>query len=204
MVCVQIAQLREATTADHEAVEKSIPLLGNNLTMAIYLGTLEQMFPFISAWEIFARDSAPPDMVSLVTARQRSHLLEADIFALGGRLRRCEHVALPELSGSSAFLGAMYVMEGSRLGGQIIAQHVDTKLSLRSDKGTSYFYGFGAKTGGMWKELISHMETSIPDTEAASIISAAKAMFQAFGRWMVLSDAVSAAHHTEVGEDERG
>ena len=202
MVCVQIAQLREATAADHEAVEKSIPLLGNDLTLATYLATLEQMFPFISAWEMFAGDNAPPEIAFLIAARERSHLLEADIIALGGRVRRGEHVALPEITGSSAFLGAMYVMEGSRLGGQLIAQYVSSKLSLRS--GTTYFHGFGTKTGGMWKEVISRIETSIPDTEAASAVLVAKAMFRAFGQWMASTEVTPAAHHCEVGEAEHG
>ena len=76
----------------------------------------------------------------------------------------------------------MYVMEGSRLGGQFIARHIDSLFPQVS--ATHYFRGFKSKTGPMWKEFLSLLEQQIPEQDAADVIAGARLMFAAFGDWM--------------------
>ncbi len=180
---VQIAQLRQATEQDHGAVEASLSLLATDLTREAYVTSLARMYSFVEAWESLAERIAAPDLLPLVRARARCTLLEADLRALQGTLPPLVSVSLPFLHSQSEFLGALYVIEGSRLGGQHIARHVDTALDLRG-RGTSYFRGFGDTTGSMWKETVRVVETAVSETDADHAISAARCMFHAFGSWM--------------------
>lgn len=177
------AMLRQATERDHAAVEGSVNLLSPALTRQEYVETMVRMSGFVRAWELFAESAASPSLQAFVRARSRLFLLERDINHLLGHLPTCPAPTLPACSSSSEFLGALYVMEGSRLGGQFIARHVDEVLQL-GGQGTAYFRGFEEKTGSMWKDLLQVLDEHVPDLEAELAISAAQRMFHAFGEWM--------------------
>src|SRR5580693_9409415 len=91
---------------------------------------------------------------------------------------------LPELRDAASLLGAMYVMEGSTLGGQLIARHVELVLGLTAGQGNAYFRGHNERTGQLWKEFCHALRTNVPDSETDAVIAAAKAMFGVFGSWM--------------------
>lgn len=200
---VQIAQLRKATEGDHAAVEGSFSLLSDKLSVREYLNTLERMYGFIHTWELLAENLAPSDLLPLVQARARRDLLWVDIAGLQGNPPLPVTAPMPAVTSRSKLLGALYVMEGSRLGGQLLARHVESVLDLRDGLGTAYFRGFGDRTGSMWKELLQVLETEIPDTEAELAIATARQMFQAFGGWMRSDDPISATELTRQMEEFR-
>ena len=180
---MDIGRLREATKHDHAAVEGSIALLSATLTLEEYAATLDRMYLFIQAWEKLAEAVAPPELLSFVQVRARAGLLERDLHHLRVDPATLATVTLPQIGSTSEFLGALYVMEGSRLGGQLIARHVSNLLQL-DGLGTEYFRGFGEKTGLMWKALVEVLESQVPESETELTIQAAKDMFQTFGKWM--------------------
>ena len=88
-----------------------------------------------------------------------STLLQQDLQAMGAK---AGEETLPQSNMESSavigdprsiFLGRMYVMEGSTLGGQYIARHVEETLGLSSGEGNSYFRGYGEATGERWREF---------------------------------------------------
>jgi len=91
---------------------------------------------------------------------------------------------LPDMSSVEKLLGTMYVMEGSTLGGQLIARHVEKSLALVPGVGDAYFRGHGERTGAMWKEFSALLATRISDDQTGQVIDSAKKMFQVFGSWM--------------------
>jgi heme oxygenase len=91
---------------------------------------------------------------------------------------------LPEMNDLPSFFGAMYVMEGSTLGGQLIARHVEVALHLSEGQGSSYFRGHGSQTGPLWKEFCEMLKLRIPDEQTDAVVVSAKAMFSTFGIWM--------------------
>ena len=202
---MKISLLRQATKSDHAAVEASINLLSATLTREEYVETLLRMESFVRGWESLAESLAPLKIKPLVHARMRHALLELDLQDLLGDVSRSRPAPLPSFHGSTQFLGALYVIEGSRLGGQFIAQHVDDRLRLNG-RGTSYFRGFGDTTGSMWKEVLQVLEREIPEGEAQIAIAAAKRMFHAFGSWMSGQSAVVLSEtpaRVEVSENGR-
>lgn len=201
---MQITRLREETESDHRAVEGSLSLMSDTLGRAEYLAALERMYGVVSAWECFAETAAPPELLPVIHARSRRSLLEADIVGLGGCIPVAS-VTLPELTSQSELLGALYVMEGSRLGGQFIARHVEAVLGLEAGFGTAYFRGFGETTGSNWKQLLSIIESTIPESDAAITVAAAKKMFRTFGAWM--TNVTRGPRHTalqQIGESLDG
>jgi len=76
------------------------------------------------------------------------------------------------LSDASAAFGAVYVVEGATLGGQVISRQVIPALALSPDRGCRFFSGYGAETGERWCEtrgaIVAHLAaTDGPDATIA-------------------------------------
>jgi heme oxygenase len=126
--------------------------------------------------------------------RRRSSLLHADLETLGWKTSDASPAALryavqtmndTVVPGDprAVFLGRMYVMEGSTLGGQYIARHLEQQLRLPHGVGNSYFVGYGEQTGERWRE-VREVLAALPDEHAETVVRSAKNMFQLFGETM--------------------
>ncbi len=113
--------------------------------------------------------------------------LERDMQSLGATVNQIEQIpdcpGLPKLDTLDAVLGALYVIEGSALGGQIIYRQIETSLHLDKDSGASFFFGQGTNTGSNWKAFLGLLEehVSFPEQSAQT----ACAMFQSFEHWLI-------------------
>lgn len=179
---MDLAYLRQATRAEHEGTEATVPLMKPELTRAEYVETLQRMYRAVAAWDAWSLRHVPARLVGLLGGRQRSALLERDLEAMGAALPE-DHAAvgLPDADVSEAeFLGRMYVMEGSTLGGQYIARHVEEALAVEPGVGNAYFRGYGDRTGAMWKAFQAVL-AEVPAEHTEAVVCAAKAMFAFFG-----------------------
>lgn len=156
-----------------------------------YVQCLQQIYGVVAAWEERAAQIAPPWMQIPLAARQRRRLLELDLAWFGVAKPDHRRPALPEMNTPSSFLGTMYVMEGSTLGGQLIARHVAKALHLTEGHGDAYFRGHGHQTGPMWKEFCEVLTTRVSDDQTEAVVASAKAMFATFGAWMLQESAVN-------------
>jgi heme oxygenase len=181
---LDIQRLRRETEADHLAVEGSVPLMDEGLDTAQYVRCLRRIHGVVAAWEDRAAEIAPEWLQAKLAARQRTSLLERDLTWFGATCEGDPRPALPAMDTGPALLGTMYVMEGSTLGGQLIARHVEAKLHLSEGLGDSYFRGHGDRTGQMWKEFCEVLTTRVEDDRTDEAVTAAKAMFTTFGEWM--------------------
>lgn len=227
MEAMDLRQLREETRPEHEATEASMPLMSPDLTVASYAAVLRRLLPVVAGWERWAEAHAPAAVRPLLPARRRSHLLEADLQCLGADAEPNASVGAPidwmaVVTGDAGvagpregaagggerfeagFLGAMYVLEGSTLGGRFIARHVEEALALRPGCGNAYFQGHGDATGRVWRETTALL-TALPQGEAETVIAAARRTFRAFG--LALGEAapatVAAGVHPMPPGDER-
>lgn len=183
-------QLREATRPEHEATEAKMPLGGSAFSRELYSEVLLTMLPIVEGWERFAEERAPEDLQPLLPARRRSHLLRQDLLTMGrgADLPPADGVPWAEVVGGdvgspefhASFLGALYVMEGSTLGGRFLARHVAGVLHLQPGEGTAYFEGHGQATGALWREVMEKL-SEVPPEAASTVIAAARRSFQAFG-----------------------
>jgi heme oxygenase len=181
---LNIDVLRRETASDHEAVEGSIPLMAEDLDTDRYVAVLKQLYGIVVAWEELLADISPDWLQEIRIPRRRQGMLRDDLAYFGIEAAPQPTPTLPPIRSLTELLGAMYVMEGSTLGGQLIARHVERVLHLEPGIGDAYFRSHGDKTGTMWKEFCEVLRRRIPDAEARDAVFSAKKMFQAFGTWM--------------------
>jgi heme oxygenase len=181
---MNLEQLRRETLPDHNAVEQSVPLMDEELDVDTYVSSLLKLHGIIAAWEEWAAPNAPGWIQPLLAARRREQLLTLDLTWFGADASAGARPALTEIRDAAGLLGAMYVMEGSTLGGQLIARHVERVLKLTAGQGSAYFRGHKEQTGKLWKELCDVLQTKVPDSETDAVIAGAKAMFGVYGSWM--------------------
>jgi heme oxygenase (biliverdin-IX-beta and delta-forming) len=187
---LDIQRLRQETKADHHKVEGAVPLMHQGLNKAEYVQCLQRIYGVVAAWEERAAEVAPEWFQPALLARQRGLLLELDLAWFGVTEKDGGRPALPEMSYLPSLFGTMYVMEGSTLGGQLIARHVEAALHLTEGRGNSYFRGHGSQTGPLWKEFSEMLRVWIPDEQTDAVVASAKAMFSTFGTWMQRRSAV--------------
>jgi heme oxygenase len=85
--------------------------------------------------------------------------IACDLTALG--CEPCPHEAHfgPEFTSFPHALGALYVLEGSTLGGRIILRHLETHTVDIPSDAMSFFAGHGAETGSMWRAFVAKLDT---------------------------------------------
>ena len=86
------------------------------------------------------------------------------------------NLVLPQLDNLDAVLGALYVVEGSSLGGQVLYREVQRRLGLDHDTGAAFFFGDGQQTGARWRDFTVILNQRVFEPEVAA--TAACAMFK--------------------------
>ena len=116
--------------------------------------------------------------------RRKTSALFNDLESLG--------MKLPELAGDSDLppitnhlqsLGALYVIEGSTLGGQIISKMVQQQLKLQDNNGLSFFNGYGDSTSQMWQIFKQAINQPIEIYQEDIVIESANNTFFKFSNW---------------------
>jgi heme oxygenase (biliverdin-IX-beta and delta-forming) len=172
-------------TADvHRSLEGELNLMDGGLSVSDYVDTLQTFAAFVSEWELKAAQHCPPALQRIFDARRRALLLDADLHYFHASPLSVKP-AVPAVDNTARFLGAMYVMEGSTLGGQFISRHLETALGLRDGRGYSYFRGHGFETGRMWKDFTEVLMREAVTQPEKEIIEAARNMFEAFRHFIV-------------------
>ncbi|RZK54693.1 MAG: heme oxygenase, partial [Hymenobacter sp.] len=112
------------------------------------------------------------------TTRQRAHLILNDLQQPASQLASCP--AMPPLDTWPQLLGAMYVLEGSTLGGQVIAR----QLAKANIPQRLYFSGYGERTGTMWKAFCQLLTQAATPENEADIVQSARLTFQQLDAWL--------------------
>ncbi len=68
----------------------------------------------------------------------------------------CKLPKFPMSHAHGAAFGALYVLEGSTIGGLIIKKMISEKLG--SEEGMSFFEGYGKKTAERWKVFTQYIK----------------------------------------------
>jgi heme oxygenase len=182
-----LAVLRERTRELHTQLEVAIDVSAALVSVPSYihllLGYLNIYRPFEALLK--KQDDTVLGLIS-ETYQSRVELLERDLRALGvepGELTEASigasvSLAFPRLNDLDSVLGALYVVEGSALGGQFIYREIQQRLGIDAGSGAAFFFGSGEKTGAGWKRFITMLNQHVSEPERAA--EAAVAMFGVF------------------------
>jgi heme oxygenase len=175
------ARLREATAPAHEALERDLDWEVRVATLPGYRDLLIRLRGFHAAYE-------PVIGIALADApffdpRRRLPSLDADLHALDGPAPdTLPAPAAPRLDGPGAALGALYVLEGSTLGGAVIGRHVARLHGAGVP--LAYYAGRGRATGPLWRAFRERLD-GLPEAEADAAFAAGIATFEAMRGWLV-------------------
>jgi len=176
--------LKAETRAAHEAAERAFDLKAVVQSPAAYARILQrfhafhsQVEPLLAAWDW-------PALGLDFDARRKLPALNADLASLGivPLAAARQPAALFTIVTQAEAVGALYVIEGSTLGGRIIAKQVRTALGFTPTYGARYFTGYGAKTGAYWQRF-SHAVNAFGNGDQQDwlpIINGAVMTFAAF------------------------
>lgn len=176
-----IPALRAATRQAHEELESA-------LEPETLCSSLERYTSFLGALHGFhAVSDAQLDgflLPGVAPGPKRSELLAADLRGLGVDPSMLPTMpGLPDLSADGAPHGLIYVVEGSALGGVVLAKIVHRQLGLTAADGASFLVSGGAMPG-RWGQVKAALEREVDGARLGAAERAAVGTFDALSQWM--------------------
>jgi heme oxygenase len=187
------ARLRESTAAVHQRLHNHAGFAAvaqGTIRLDDYRRLLARLWGFHYPFEkIFRQVHSERALGVELEARARSSMLTADLVSLG--VNRGSLSALPQCAGLRApksaaeFMGALYVVEGSTLGGLHLARAVQPLLMSNSNEGRSFFLGYGNHHGAMWRAFLAALDNCVrSEGDKAAAVGGATETFSEFEIWM--------------------
>ena len=146
-----MAAMRQATAGQHARIE-SLLGLGGAFGRGHYGCVLQGFGAFLHAWERMVAPLLPPGLDGWFARGRRAYLVDRDLAALGLARLDPDSAVVPRLQGCADAIGSLYVLEGSALGGQLIAANIERRLGIHADNGGAYFNGCGKGTAARWRQ----------------------------------------------------
>ena len=172
--------LRTATQAAHDRLHRHAgfaSIQDSTIGLADYQDLIGRLYGFYVPFE-----------AAMAIRPERSNWLARDLEALDIKrpldaFPKCGHV--PRLDSAHRRLGALYVAEGSALGGRDLARGLDRLLTAGVTKGRQFFIGRGAGTSDAWKAYLARLSAVPPEPSArVEIVKGAVETFTAFEHWL--------------------
>lgn len=189
-----LARLRTATAPAHQRLDEGLDVFSRPWSLDVHRRWLSLTWGLLAPLErdlaVWAEED--PDALDVVT-RARADLALADLRVLGVEdvdledLQECPDV--PPATTRSAALGVCYVLDGSTLGGQLVARAaVAAGVPVQACTSLTGREGVGRR----WRETTAALDALREDDVAAAVRSAI-ATFTAYERW--LSSLSRPGHH---------
>jgi heme oxygenase len=169
-----LQRLREETRPAHDRIERDLESLRAHTCIAHYRLLVARFFGFYADWEPAIAATLADE--HFFAPRRKLHLLERDLAFLGydmdavRALPRCRN--LPPLTSMAETLGSLYVLEGSTLGGQVIARRLERSLGFSDGRGYAFFRSYGREVGAMWRAFGERLLAQPADAGEACVRSA--------------------------------
>lgn len=181
-----LQRLKIATAPAHERIEAAFDVQARTRSLDSYRDLLGRLYGFHAVWEPHA-ETAIKD-AEFFRSRRKADLLKADLGELGladsaiDRLALCEPTVTMRTPAEA--WGSMYVVEGSTLGGAVIARHVELRLGLSGQAGCRYFRCYGKDTRPMWRAFGTQFLSRCGPADEDAVIAAACRTFEMLHLWL--------------------
>lgn len=183
-----LLSLRSATSDEHQRLERRLSLLTPELTLTRYRSVLAAFYGFWAPLEA-SLASAAVALGSTFPLSPRSPLLRRDLEALGlsvaqvDELPRCE--VLPRLQRLEQLAGCLYVLEGARLGGQVVARFLRRSFGLEPAGGGAFFGDAAMQTRQRWYAYLEWLNAVAGSRVGQElVVHCAKETFAALLGWV--------------------
>ena len=181
-----LQRLKSETAKAHEQIEAAFDLEAVTRSISAYRNLLGRLYGFHAVWEPLAEVAlADPEFFR---QRRKVAFLETDLRDLGmgsdriARLPLCDPTVT--MRAPAEAWGSMYVVEGSTLGGAIIARHVARRLGLSRHNGCLYFRCYGADVRPMWVSFGARLLARCGPADQDAAVAAARRTFEMLQVWL--------------------
>lgn len=177
-------QLKSGTSRPHVRLERAVDIMDEVLTRARYANLISDFHAFYAPLEdqIFCHDWS--GIAFDLESRRKLPMLVRDLKVLGLQAPlSCPNP--PKLESFAHVLGAMYVLEGATLGGQVIGRHLQKQLGLSADSGAAFFNSYADRVGPMWIAFRQFLVAQVTNAAFESeVVAGALETFEAFAVWL--------------------
>ena len=182
-----LEKLKTETLSNHQQLEKNLILrLKGMESHADYISILQIFYGYFAALEERINQYIGADQLPDHADRRKTRSLKNDLDTMQAEIpAKAATAELPEIGNAYQAFGALYVIEGSTLGGQIISKMISKQLPMDSDAALSFFKSYGEDTMPMWTKFKNTLLQQAPTREAADqLVQAANETFLKFRHWM--------------------
>jgi heme oxygenase len=160
-----IDRLRQETRSAHGELDETLHLIDR-------LSSIRQRANVLAGYHRFhhAAEAAIAPFLGAIpdldfAARRRSRLIAEGMGILGQEMLP-DQATIPGISTQSEAFGALYVLEGSSLGGRVILKEL--KRRGASLKGLGFLDPYGFNTGPRWRSFLAILEREVDSAERQS------------------------------------
>ncbi len=158
--------LKLSTYDSHRSIEPKMNPYFSKPSDENYKDMLSKYDQFYKDAEKKFRDfSGWPEGLEMNQRLQKTGWLKKDMSDLKSKPAAVSDFHFPEINSKAEFLGAMYVLEGSTLGGQVLLRRFKDALGISETQGGHFFNGYGSETGLMWCQFLSVLNRELQTTE---------------------------------------
>lgn len=173
--------LKEKTANYHQEIEEKLEsnkLFNSTFTDKNYYKMLQVNHVFLKSYEDSIKQFlTEKDLENLaLTKLNKLSLIEKDIQELG--IDELQVNKQYELANRAEAIGALYVIEGSMLGGNVIAKTLK-KYPFLENKSFNYFGHYGENLGSIWKTFINYINQEFTtEQEQQQVFEGAKKAYE--------------------------
>lgn len=184
IAAAQIAQaVKKNTAALHAEVEVIlVPKLSTVQAIEDYTAILRTFYGYFQPLEKRIQQYITPSFLLDISARRTAHLILNDLALLKDYREPAICSSLPVINNVNQAFGALYVLEGSTLGGKVIAKMLAKNTAVEIPlQAMQFFNGYGEETGRMWTMFVNVLNQLKEEDE---IVNAANDTFIHLKSWM--------------------
>lgn len=151
-------------------------------SLQVYAAVLKMFYGFFHPLEDRIRQYISPALLPDIEKRRTASLIKKDLAVLGfsNDVNLC--TSLPQIENAAQAFGALYVLEGSTLGGQTIVKMFSKSETLDIPADALHFFsGYKEETGKMWTVFVEELNKQ---QEAETIVHSANETFSFLKKWM--------------------
>ena len=179
--------LRTATAKKHEALESLMfvnEMMNNSLSTADYKTLLTINYIIHQKLENKLANMLDNELALELemNSRLKLHALEKDL-----AYWNIDNLTLPSLNfdlfvpevNTAEILGALYVLEGATLGGNVIKKHILANPNFKNhEDGLNYYGVYGPELGCKWKKFVTILNDRVKEKDYERCVNSANQTFE--------------------------
>jgi heme oxygenase len=177
-------RLKEQTKTNHQLLEKKlIGKMRSIRSINDYADLLSLFYRFFGGLEKAIVKHLDQSLIPDYDTRRKTSALSADLIEMGAMIPAVARFAeLPVIHTHHQALGALYVIEGSTLGGKVISKMISQQLPSTDGHGLTFFNSYGDNTLEMWErfKVVIDAPANLPGDD---VIRAANETFSKFNHY---------------------